>query len=81
MTVVRSRFPPVTSYNGFDTDFITRQGKPAAVIIGLEYYLEVQDALNELSDPAYLRELLAAREEILQGKGIPAEEVFRQKGV
>ncbi len=60
---------------------ITRQGKPAAVILDIERYLEVQEALKEFSDPAYLASLLAAREEIRQGKGIPAEEVFRQKGV
>ena len=59
---------------------ITRQGKPTAVIIDIERYLEVQDALAEFSDPAYLRELLAARDEIDQGGGVPAEEVFRKKG-
>lgn len=60
---------------------ITRQGKPIAVIVDVEHYLEVQEALKEFSDPAYLSDLLAAREEIRQGNGIPAEEVFRQKGV
>lgn len=60
---------------------ITRQGKPTAVIVDVEHYLEVQEALKEFSDPAYLSDLLAAREEIRQGNGIPAEEVFRQKGV
>lgn len=60
---------------------ITRRGKPAAVIVDVEHYLEVQEALKEFSDPSYLASLLAARDEIQQGKGIPAEEVFRQKGV
>jgi len=60
---------------------ITRQGKPTAVIIDIERYLEVQDALAEFADPAYLRELLAARQQIEQGAGVPAEEVFRKKGV
>lgn len=60
---------------------VTRQGKPSAVIVDVERYLEVQEALKEFSNPAYLVSLLAARDEIRQGKGIPAEEVFRQKGV
>lgn len=60
---------------------ITRQGKPTAVIIDIERYLEVQEALAEFSDPAYLRELLAARDQIEQGGGVPAEEVFRKRGV
>ncbi|MCC7352842.1 MAG: type II toxin-antitoxin system Phd/YefM family antitoxin [Anaerolineae bacterium] len=60
---------------------ITRQGKPAAVIIEVEKYLEVQQALKELSDPAYLADLLEAKKEIHEGKGVPADEVFRQKGL
>lgn len=56
---------------------ITRQGKPAAVIVDLERYLKVQEALKEFSDPAYLRTLLAAREEIRAGNATDAEEVFR----
>ena len=54
---------------------ITREGKPAAVIVDVERYLEVQQALQEFSDPEYLAALLAARDEIRAGQGIPAEEV------
>lgn len=60
---------------------ITRQGKPAAVIVDIEKYLEVQQALKEFSDPEYLASLLEARREIRAGQGVPAEEVFRQKGL
>lgn len=60
---------------------LTRQGKPAAVIIDVEKYLEVQQALREFSDPRYVRSLLEAREEIRSGQGIPAAEVFAKKGV
>lgn len=60
---------------------ITRQGKPAAVILDIERYLEVQEALREFSDPDYLAALLKAREDIRQGKGIAASEVFRRKGI
>ncbi len=60
---------------------ITRQGKPVAVVVGLERYLEAQEALKEFSDPEYLRSLLEARREIREGKGVPAEEVFAQKGL
>jgi prevent-host-death family protein len=59
---------------------ITRQGKPSAVIVDLEKYLEVQEALEEFSRPAYVASLLVAKDEIRQGQGVPAEEVFRQKG-
>ncbi|MBI2864359.1 MAG: type II toxin-antitoxin system Phd/YefM family antitoxin [Chloroflexi bacterium] len=60
---------------------ITQQGKPAAVIIDVEKYVEVQQALQEFSDPEYLADLLEARKEIREGKGVPAEDVFRQKGL
>ena len=60
---------------------ITRQGKPAAVILDVERYLEVQQALKEFSDPEYLAALLEARREIREGQGVAAEEVFAQKGL
>jgi antitoxin YefM len=60
---------------------ITRQGKPSAVIMDLEKYLEVQEAFEEFSQPEYVASLLAARDEIRQGRGVAAEEVFRQKGL
>lgn len=60
---------------------ITRQGKPTAVIVDMDKYLEVQQALKEFSDPEYLASLLEAKRDIRQGKGIPAEEVFGEKGV
>src|SRR3970040_1936922 len=55
---------------------ITRQGKPTAVIVDMDKYLEVQQALKEFSDPEYLASLLEAKRDIRQGKGIPAEDVF-----
>lgn len=60
---------------------ITRQGKPVAVVVDVEKYLEVHQALKEFSDPEYLVSLLEARREIRRGEGVAAEEVFRQKGL
>jgi prevent-host-death family protein len=60
---------------------ITQQGKPVALLVDIEKYLEVKQALKEFSDPEYLAELLEARREIEEGKGIPAEEVFSKKGL
>lgn len=60
---------------------ITKQGKPVAVVIDVEKYLEIQEALKEFADPAYVAELLQAQQEFAQGKGIPAEEVYAEKGV
>lgn len=60
---------------------ITQQGKPVALLIDIEKYLEVKQALKEFSDPEYLAELLEGRKEIRNGKGIPADEVFAKKGL
>ncbi|TAK27211.1 MAG: type II toxin-antitoxin system Phd/YefM family antitoxin [Chloroflexota bacterium] len=60
---------------------VTRQGKPAAVIVDLERYLEVQEALKEFSDPGYVRALLESKAEIRQGHGTAAETVFEKKGL
>ncbi len=60
---------------------ITRQGKPAAIIVNVERYLEVRRALEEFSDPEYLASLIEARAEIRRGEGSPAEDVFHRKGL
>ncbi|MBI2942297.1 MAG: type II toxin-antitoxin system Phd/YefM family antitoxin, partial [Chloroflexi bacterium] len=60
---------------------ITQQGKPTAVIIDLERYLEVQEALKEFADANCLAALLEAKREIRGGVGMEASEVFRQKGL
>ena len=60
---------------------LTRQGKPAAVVLSVERFVEMQEALKEFSDPAYFAALLDSRDEIRRGEGVPAEEVFREKGL
>ena len=60
---------------------VTHQGKPAAVLLNIEKYLEMRDALRDLSDPQHLQELIAAKREFDEGKGIPAEQVYREAGL
>lgn len=60
---------------------ITQQGKPVALLISVEKYLEIKEALAEFSDPQYLAELLEAKKQIREGKGISAEAVFSKKGL
>ncbi|MDP2744640.1 MAG: type II toxin-antitoxin system Phd/YefM family antitoxin [Dehalococcoidia bacterium] len=60
---------------------ITQQGKPVALLMSVEEYLEVRQALKEFSDPEYLADLLEARKEIREGRGVPAEQVFAKKGL
>ena len=41
----------------------------------------MKQALEEFSNPGYLAELLEAKREIREERGIPAEEVFAKKGL
>lgn len=55
---------------------ITQNGKPVAVLMDVERYLEMQEALREFSDPEYMAALREASDEIEAGKGVPLEEVL-----
>ncbi|MDO8886335.1 type II toxin-antitoxin system prevent-host-death family antitoxin [Candidatus Oleimmundimicrobium sp.] len=60
---------------------VTHRGEPVAVLTSIDRYLEEQQAFKEFSDPSYIKALLEAKTEIREGKGIPAEEVFKKKGL
>ena len=67
---------------GEETDMVvTQQGKPVAVLLSIEKYLEMREAIRDLSDPRYAEELVAAKREIDEGKGMPAEDVYREAGL
>ncbi|MBI2917916.1 MAG: type II toxin-antitoxin system Phd/YefM family antitoxin [Chloroflexi bacterium] len=57
---------------------VTQNGKPVAVLMDVERYLEMQEAMREFSDPEYLASLFEARAEIEAGKGVPLEEVYHK---
>lgn len=67
---------------------VTRKGKPAAMLLSVKRYLEMkmlneelEEALKELADKDYLKELLAAEKEIRAGKGKEAKKVFKELGI
>ena len=60
---------------------ITQQGKPVAILSDMETYLEMKQAMKEFSDPAFIADLIEAKQEIKAGKGTAANKVFTQKGV
>lgn len=62
---------------------VTQKGKPAAVVLSVKKYLqlktlneELEEALRELANKDYILELIAAKNEILSGKGKRAKKVF-----
>src|SRR5207249_6527565 len=54
---------------------LTRNGRPAAVLISPEDLEALEDTLELLSDPKARREIERARSDIAKGKGIGAEEL------
>ena len=60
---------------------ITSKGRPKAVLIDIEEYLEQKEALKELADPLYLKKLLRTKKEFESGRGIPAQQVYRKAGL
>lgn len=54
---------------------LTRNGRPAAVIMSPEDLEALEDMLDLLSDPGALAEIRAARDEIAQGRVVSAEQL------
>ncbi|MGH2556384.1 MAG: type II toxin-antitoxin system Phd/YefM family antitoxin [Actinomycetota bacterium] len=54
---------------------VTRNGRPAAVLISPEDLEALEDTLELVSDPKAMREIERARQEIAKGKGVRADEL------
>lgn len=54
---------------------LTRNGKPAAVLMSPDDLQSLEDTVDLLSDPASRRQIERAQREIAAGKGIGADEL------
>ena len=57
---------------------LTRNGRPAAVLISPDDLDALEDTIELLADPDALREIERARKDIAQGKGIDLDELRRR---
>ena len=64
---------------------ITSQGKPTAILTSVEDYNQLQEvidelqlAIKELTDKAYIKTLVEEKKKIRSGKGIPAEKLYKE---
>jgi prevent-host-death family protein len=67
---------------------VTQKGKPSGLLLSVKRYLELkmlneelEEAIAELANKEYLKELLTAEKEIKAGKGKTAEKVFAESKV
>lgn len=56
---------------------VTRRGKPAAVIVGVDVLSQLEETVDVLSDPAMMKQVRASRRFFSRRrKGVAFEEVF-----
>lgn len=56
---------------------ITRNGKPAALLVNLDEYARLKETLDVLSDPELMRQIRSSRRYFARGgKGLSFEDVF-----
>lgn len=56
---------------------VTRNGKPAAVLVNVDEYERLKDTLEVLSDPDLMRQIRAGERYLAKGgKGLTFEKVF-----
>ncbi|MFH5878999.1 type II toxin-antitoxin system Phd/YefM family antitoxin [Arthrobacter sp. NA-172] len=60
---------------------ITKNGVPAAVIIGTDEWESLQETLFWLSQPNVREELAEGRKEVSEGRGISEEQIRAEFGV
>ncbi|MGH2727191.1 MAG: type II toxin-antitoxin system Phd/YefM family antitoxin [Actinomycetota bacterium] len=57
---------------------LTRNGRPAAVLISPDDLAALEETLDILSDPKAVEEIRKARSEIARGRGLTAEQLRRK---
>jgi len=55
---------------------VTRNGRPAAVVISIGEWESLQETLEILSDPAAVAAIMAARDEVSRGEVFTTEEIL-----
>jgi antitoxin YefM len=76
---VKARLPElVTGVQEREEEIVvTRNGKPAAMLVSYAEYERLKETLDVLSDPELMRQIRASEAEIAAGKkGLSFEEVF-----
>ena len=68
-------------HNKFDRYVITRRGKPEVIMMSIDDYEGLIEALEIQSDKSLMRRLRKAEKEIKAGKGVSLEEVHKKLGI
>jgi prevent-host-death family protein len=60
---------------------VTQHGKPQAVLLDIEEYIDLQEQLADANNPTLIKEINEAIEDVEKGHGIPAQKVFDELGI
>lgn len=60
---------------------VTQHGKPQAVLLDLESYLNLYETLEDLQRPGFIKSIYKELEEIDKGKGISHEQLKKNLGL
>jgi len=78
---VKARFPElVKAVQGYEEEVVvTRNGRPAAVLVGFEEFERLTETIDVLGDKAMMKQISASREFFTSGgKGLSIDEVFAE---
>lgn len=56
---------------------VTQHGKPQAILVDLETYLEQQETLEDLQKPGFIESIHKAADEVRNGKGITHKQLLK----
>lgn len=81
VTDAKKRFCEVVkdAQEKMERTIVTREGKPAAVVVGYEDYESWQETLEILASPGWLRDIRAAERELTRGRAVPLDEIARKR--
>lgn len=60
---------------------VTQHGKPQAVLLDLQSYLDLYETLEDLQRPGFIESVYEGIKEVKQGKGITHEELKKSLGI
>ncbi|MBU1031387.1 type II toxin-antitoxin system Phd/YefM family antitoxin [Patescibacteria group bacterium] len=60
---------------------VTQHGKPQAILLDLESYLDLHDTFENLQRPGFIKSIYKELREIDKGKGISHEQLKKNLGI
>ena len=57
---------------------VTQHGKPQAILLDVESYLDLYETLEDLQTPGFIESIHKAAEDVRKGKGITHEQLLKE---